>query len=52
MKDGILSVTSVSTAGVSVLSTVNEVIQILAGTVSIVAGLIVVIPWLAKRMKR
>jgi hypothetical protein len=52
MREAVGTVTSVSAAGVSWLSTFNEIVQIIAGVVAIAAGLITVIPWIKRKLKK
>ncbi len=51
MREVVSASTSLGAAGVSWLSTFNEVVQIVAGLVAIAAGLITVVPWIKRKLK-
>jgi hypothetical protein len=52
MREVVGSTTSISAMSIGWLAPINEVLETISFVVSIVAGLIVVVPWLIKRFKK
>jgi len=51
LRDQVSAVTSVSTGSIAWLAPINEVLTAVSLLVSILAGLIVIVPWIKRKIK-